>query len=118
MTFRDTGLFNVYFASEKKYLEKCIRLIEKEFDKLKTEKISTSWLTRYKYQLKGQIAIAQENKAGLMLNNAKNVLIYNKPLNIPEVFRKIDAITSDQILDVANEVLDKNRMSSLLYSTE
>ncbi len=113
--FSDSGLFNIYLASEKKFLNKCLGLVEKEFNKMKTVRIGNSMLSRYKYQLKGQIAIAQENKPGVMLNNAKSLLNYNKPLNILEVFRKIDEITAEQILDVSNEILDNTRISSLLY---
>ena len=116
--FRDSGLFNVYLAVEKNFLEKTNKLVDKEFSRLKTNKIGNAQLERYKYQLKGQLAIAQENKAGLMLNNAKSLLNYNKPVNITEVFRKIDAITSSEILDVANQILDNSKLSSLLYQPD
>ena len=115
MVYRDTGLFNVYFAAEPKFLEKCKILVEKEFNRLKNDRISDSWLTKYKYQLKGQIAIGQENNASVMLNSAKSILVYDKPLNISEVFKRIDAITSSEILEVANEILNDKKMSSLLY---
>ncbi|HMT29687.1 MAG TPA: pitrilysin family protein [Bacteroidia bacterium] len=114
--FSDCGLFNIYLATENKFLEKCIKLVDTEFDKLMNVRIGAGMLSRYKYQLKGQIAISQENKAGVMLNNAKSTLNYNKPVNINEVFRKIDEVTASQILDVANEILDKSKISSLLYS--
>jgi predicted Zn-dependent peptidase len=113
--FNDTGLFNVYFACEKKFLDKCISLVDKEFRKLKDNSISSGWLSRYKYQLKGQIAIAQENRVGVMINNAKSILSYNKPINVSEVFRKIDAVTSTQVMDVANELFSERKMSSLLF---
>ncbi|MBL0343569.1 MAG: insulinase family protein [Bacteroidetes bacterium] len=113
--FTDCGLFNIYLATERKFLEKSIKLVDKEFDKLKQNRIGSNQLERFKYQLKGQIAISQENKAGVMLNNAKSLLNYNKPLNIEEVFRKIDEVTSTQILEVANEVLNASQISSLLY---
>ncbi len=116
--FSDCGLFNIYLATEKKFLDKSLKLVSKEFDKLKKELISSSQLERYKYQLKGQIAISQENKAGVMLNNAKSILNYNRPLNIMEVFRKLDEVSSSQIMEVANDVLDPANLSSLLYNPE
>jgi predicted Zn-dependent peptidase len=113
--FKDTGLFHVYLASDTKHLNRCIDLVNKEFRKLKEEKISPAQMTRYKYQLKGQIAISQENRAGVMLNNAKSVLNYNKPLNITELFKKIDAVTPQEVMDVANEMLQEKKLSSLVY---
>jgi len=114
--FSDCGLFTVYLATEKKFLEKSIRLVEAEFSKLKNIRIGAAQLERYKYQMKGQLAIAQENKAGVMINNAKSVLNYNNPLKISDVFSKIDAITPSQILDVSNEILNESKLSSLLYN--
>jgi predicted Zn-dependent peptidase len=113
--FKDTGLFHVYLASDTKNLNRCIELVNREFKKLKEEKISTVQMTRYKYQLKGQIAIAQENRAGVMLNNAKSLLNYNKPLDIPMLFNKIDAVTPEEVMDVANEILQEKKLSSLTY---
>ena len=41
---------------------------------------------------------------------------YNRPLKIAEVFAKLDAITSSQILEVSNEILNTTKISSLLYN--
>ncbi|MDQ3050706.1 MAG: insulinase family protein [Bacteroidota bacterium] len=114
--FRDCGLFNVYLATEKKFLEKTIKLVEVEFNKLKQVKIGTAQLARYKYQMKGQLALSQENKAGVMINNAKSVLNYDKPIKISDVFAKLDAVTASQVLAVSNEILNTSRISSLLYN--
>lgn len=116
--FKDTGLFNIYLATEKKFLEKSIRLVDAEMKKLRTVKIPSAQLSRFKYQLKGQIAISQENKSGVMLNNAKSLLNYNKPVDVEAVFRKLDEVTPDDILLVANEILDPSVISSLLYEPE
>jgi predicted Zn-dependent peptidase len=116
--FRDSGLFSVYLATEKKFLDKTIKLVEDEFRKLKKLRIGQAQLARYKYQMKGQLAIAQENKAGVMINNAKSVLNYNRSLKISEVFKKLDTITSSQILEVSNEILSASKTSSLLYNPQ
>ena len=116
--FRDSGLFSVYLATEKKFLDKTIKLVEEEFRKLKKIRIGQAQLARYKYQMKGQLAIAQENKAGVMINNAKSVLNYNRSLKISEVFKKLDSITSSQILEVSNEILNVSKTSSLLYNPQ
>ncbi len=113
--FRDSGLFNVYLATEKKFLEKTILLVESEFKRLKNEKITSLQLGRYKNQLKGQLAISQENKAGIMLNNAKSMLNYNKPVSLPEVFGQLEAVTSSRLMEVANEILKPSGISSLLF---
>lgn len=114
--YRDAGLFNVYLAADPKYLSRCIDLINREFQHLKNIKISTAQLNRFKYQLKGQIAISQENKAGVMLNNAKSMISYGEPMNLTELFRKIDLVSASEIMEAANEILDSRKISSLTYS--
>jgi predicted Zn-dependent peptidase len=45
-------------------------------------------------------------------------LNYNKPVDIDAVFKQLDAITPSDILEVANEILDSKKISSLLYNPE
>ena len=63
----------------------------------------------------GQIAISIENHEDLMLTIGKNYMQFNKvePVNI--LFRKIEAITQSDILEVANEVLNTEKLSRLIY---
>ena len=116
--YSDTGLFNVYLATEKKFLDKTIRLVYKELKKLRENRISEFQLSRYRRQLTGHLAISQENKAGVMLNHAKSILSYGKPVNMEDLYRKIHEITASEILEVANEVLRLDTLSSLLYRPE
>jgi len=114
-TFTDTGIFHIYFATENKHFEKCLKLVKKEIDRFKYEPLSEARLSSYKYQLKGQIAIAQESRAALMLNNARHILNYGKPLDVNDVLRRIDAVTVDDILEVSDEIFNFSNMSSMMY---
>jgi predicted Zn-dependent peptidase len=116
--FSDTGLFQVYLATDYSKIERATGLVRREFMKLRDIAISGSQLTRHKYQLKSQLALAQENISGIMLANAKSVLNYDKPVRLNEIFRKIENITASDLLDVANEILDEGRLSSLLFQPE
>lgn len=117
-TFSDTGLFHIYFATEKGFFNKCLELVKKETDKMRNQPISDSRLASYKYQLKGQIALGQENRAGFMLNNARNVVLYDRPLDLSYVMSKIDLVTSSDIMDVANDLLSDESISSLHYKSD
>ena len=63
----------------------------------------------------GQIAISAEHHESLMLAMAKSYLIFNKVDSLEEIRRKIDAITPGQILEIANEVLDEEKLFCLTY---
>jgi predicted Zn-dependent peptidase len=114
-TFSDAGLFHVYFATERSFFEKCYGLVRRELNKLMHERVSEMRLSSYKYQLKGQIALGQENRAGFMLNNARNVLLYGKPMDVSQVMIMIDKVDSISLMEVANELFSNDKLSSLHY---
>lgn len=114
--YSDTGVFNIYFSSEKNSYERVIKLIYKELDKLKTKKLGVNQLQQAKQQLKGHIALAQENKANLMLALGKSYLYFDKIDTNQQIFDRIDLVTAEQILEVANELFDTNQLTTLIYT--
>ena len=63
----------------------------------------------------GQIAIGQENDVNLMLSLGKSVLLYNKVDTFEIVKEKVEAVSSSQILEVANEIFNEDKLSHLIY---
>ena len=114
-TFSDTGLFNVYFGTDNDNYDRALEVVYNEFRLLREKKLGTLQLSRAQRQMTGQLAIAGENHEDLMLTIGKTFLFYNQvdPFNV--VFKKIESITAEQILEVANEILDPARMSRLIY---
>jgi len=114
-TFSDIGLFSVYFATEPNKKEKSLEHIFKEFKKLRNQKLGKIQLSKAKKQLYGQIAISSENNASLMLSIGKSYLFTNSADSLEEIYKKIERVTSENILDVANEVLNPDKLSILTY---
>ena len=102
--YTDTGLFAVYFACDSKYTERCIRLIQKEIDKLCNQSLTPMQLSLAKRQWKGQLGIASENNENTALAMAKTFLHFNDYLSFDEVFSRIDAISADQLKEVATNL--------------
>lgn len=113
--YTDTGLFNVYFGTDHENLEKAINLVLKEFKLLREKKLGILQLSKAQKQLMGQIAISTENREDLMLTIGKSFLLFNKVDTVQTIFRKIEAITPLDLLEVANEILDEKQMSRLVY---
>ena len=114
--YSDTGLFNVYFGTDQVNLQKALSLVQKEFNLLCDSKLGDVQLSRAKKQLIGQIAVSTESRDDMMLSIGKSYLIYDKVDSLQVVFKKIDEITAEQLLEVANIVLNKNQMSTLIYT--
>jgi len=47
---------------------------------------------------------------------AKSMLVFNKVDSLEEIGRKIEAITADEIRNVANEIFEEAKLSYLIYN--
>jgi predicted Zn-dependent peptidase len=113
--YSDTGVFSIYFGTDKENFDKCIKLIKKEFETLRSKKLGIVQLKKAKRQLFGQIAINSENNANVMLSIGKSFALFNKVDSLDKLKEKIEAVTVEDIQAVANEILDIDKMSMLVY---
>lgn len=113
--FIDTGLFGIYFGTEKKQLEKSIQLVLREVKKLREMPLGTLQLHRAKEQLMGQLAMAEESNINFMLMMGKSILDIDRIDSLNEIFNEIKAVTSSQLQDIANESLNEKDLSILTF---
>lgn len=114
-SFTDTGLFSIYFASDKKYVKRCLRLIDGELRKIVQTPLTSRQLATAKKQYKGQLGIASENSESIALRMAKTYLHFNTYCTLEEIFTKIDAVTSEELQNVAKDILVPDRFFQLEY---
>jgi predicted Zn-dependent peptidase len=113
--YSNTGIFSVYFGTDKERLSRCRNLVHKEFARLRTDLLSPLQLKRAKRQLTGQLAIGWENMESLMLALGKSYMLFNRVDTMEEVQEKIEQVTSDELAEVANIVLEPSSLSELIY---
>lgn len=114
-SYTDSGSISIYVGADVKNIDKSIQLVKKELELLRTKSLGSLQLTSAKKQIKGQIALGQESGSNVMLGLGKSLLLYNKVDSFKEVFDSIDKITSIDLLETANELLDPNKCSELIY---
>jgi predicted Zn-dependent peptidase len=51
-----------------------------------------------------------------MLSMAKSMLVFNRVDSLDEIGHKIDAITAEEIREVANEIFEEAKLSYLIYN--
>lgn len=117
-SFIDTGLFAIYFGTEKKHLNKSISLVLKEIKKLKQKPLGKIQLHRAKEQFIGQLAMAKESNISIMQMMGRSLLDLNKIESINEILAKIKRITSSQLQDIANEIFVEDKLSYMTYLPE
>ncbi|WP_113651350.1 M16 family metallopeptidase [Pedobacter namyangjuensis] len=111
----DTGIFALYFGTDKEKVDKAFKLIYKEFKKFRENPLTEIQLQKAKNKFIGQIALGEENRIGLIISMAKSLIDYNKIDNLEAVFNKIRAVSVADMANIANEVLDEKTLSSLTF---
>ncbi|MDL2212606.1 insulinase family protein [Bacteroides sp. OttesenSCG-928-D19] len=114
-SYTDTGAFCIYFGTDQRNTDRCISLIHKELNKLRNNKLSPSQLAAAKKQLIGQIGVASDNNESNALGMGKSFLHYNKIEASESIFERINNLTAEVLLEVANEMFDEERLSMLIY---
>lgn len=75
-SYSDTGLWAVYFGCDPKNVNRCLRLIRRELDKVMQRPLSDAQLRAAKRQIRGQIGIACDSRESFALDFAKSYLHY------------------------------------------
>lgn len=114
--YTDAGLFTIYFGTDKNNIEKCLSILDRELESIREKGFSEKALKASKKQLLGQLAIAMDNAESQCLSMGKSLLFYKKVEPIQEIREKILKINSAQLLEIAQELLDRKNMFTLIYS--
>lgn len=113
--YSDTGIFHIYLGTDERMFARAERLVQAELKKMREQRLGVSQLHMAKQQLIGQIALGQESGSGTMIALGKSYMLYNRVDTLEEVYKSIEAVTADELLDIANEVFEPAQMSTLIY---
>ncbi len=116
--FSDTGLFTIYFGTDEEKVARAKKLVFKELDKLQQKGVTEGQLQKAKNKFKGQIALAEENRMSMIIAVSKNVMDYDRVISLPEVFEKIDLVSSVDLLHIAQDIFDEKKLTSLAFVPE
>jgi len=107
----DSGMIAVYFSTDNS--DACLSLVDEQIRLLQMHPLTSRRLSMAKKQYMAQAAVATESNEGYMLGAGKSLLIHDNVLSLAEVYRRIAAVTAEDLMEVANEVLSDN--SILIY---
>lgn len=113
--YSDTGTLTIYFGTDQENLDRALMLIEKEIKLLQNKLLGDLQLSKARKQLIGQLAMSQENREDLMLAIGKSMLVFNKVERLEEIYKRINNIKATQLMEVANQILEPDKLSRLIY---
>lgn len=114
-SYTDTGAFCIYFGTDAEDVDTCLKLTYKELKRMRDAKMTASQLSVAKKQLIGQIGVASDNNENNALGMAKTYLHYHKHDSPELIFKRIEALTAEQLLEVANEMFAEEYLTTLIY---
>lgn len=117
-SFLDVSSFGVYFSTNEKYFEKSMNLILGEFKKIREKKILPKELNRAKEYLKGSILLSLESTTNRMFRMAQSEIYFDRIKTVEEVINEIEGVTINDIIDIANQVLEENSLSKIIIGSK
>ena len=113
-TYGDTGIWSIYFGCDHHDINRCCKLVRHELDRLMQKPLTSQQLIAAKRQLKGQLAIACDNREQFALDFGRSYLHHGHERDLETLYQRIDAITAEELQTVACDLFAPDHMTTLI----
>jgi predicted Zn-dependent peptidase len=108
----DSGLIGIYVGTRGDNIEEACGIIGRELASVNSEGITDDELTRAKENVKGRMVLSSESTAARMARIGKSVLFDTPLLTLDELLAKVDAVTGDEVTELAREFYSPGSLSA------
>lgn len=115
-TYPDTGVWEVYFGCDPADATRCQRLVGRELERLANESLTPARLAAAKKQLIGQLGLSRDQHEAYALALGKEYALYGRHRDLQRTAQAINAVTAQQLQDVAQRYLQPENLTTLRYS--
>ena len=109
--FADTGQIGLYVGTRADNVEAAMAVVGTELTRLREDPASEDELARAKENLKGRLLLALESTGARMNRLGASVLGGEPLLSLDEIEAAVDAVTLDDLRELARELWDPVRLS-------
>ncbi len=103
----DTGSFGVYAGCAPGKVDEVLDVIREQLDLAARKGITADELRRAKGQLRGSFVLGMEDTGSRMSRLGKGELMHGEVLEVDDLLSRIDAVTLDDVREVAADVLTR-----------
>ena len=114
----DCGFFGVYTSTEKENIPKILKLILREFKKLREKRIPARELSEAKTQLRGNLILGMENPMSRMSRIAKMEMHLREYITLQEVLNSVVSVSAGEIMDIAETLLNEHCLQTTMLVPE
>ncbi len=110
-THVDSGMFGAYAAVDPARAFETAQLLVNHMHNLKKHRVQESELRGAKEYIKGNLLLSSESSENQMVRLAQNEMHFKRQVPLQEVVEKIDAVTADDIQDIADRLFSNSKTS-------
>ena len=113
--YTDTSTWAIYFGCDAEDVEKCLKIVREEMDRLMNEPLTERQFQAALKQIKGQIGVACDNFENYVLDMAKAYLHYNKFEGMKDTIEHLEKTTPQLLQEVAREMFNEKELTTLIF---
>jgi predicted Zn-dependent peptidase len=110
--FSECGMVAMYVGTREDNVGEACEIIARELESLRTEGVSDDELRRGKEHVKGRMVLGLEATAARMSRISRAVLYGVPLLSLDEMLARVDAVTRDDLADLARELYAPDQLSA------
>ncbi|MHB8556978.1 MAG: M16 family metallopeptidase, partial [Candidatus Acidiferrales bacterium] len=115
--YRDAGMLTIYAGTSLETVQKLVCSVMTELHDLKEKPVSDEELRRSKANLKGATLLSLESTGSRMSDLARQYLYFGRYLSPDDRIASMEAVTSEEIQEIANELFQPERVSASLVGS-
>ncbi|HVF75107.1 MAG TPA: pitrilysin family protein [Acidimicrobiales bacterium] len=112
--YEDAGALSVYAGTATTHVHEVVALMHAEFDRMATAGVTERELQVAKGHLKGELALSLEDSAARMHRIGRSQLVHGCVHTVEDIVAAVDAVTLDQVGEVAQRVLGRERVLAVV----
>jgi predicted Zn-dependent peptidase len=113
-SYLDCGYFGIYAGTSPEWVDEVIEVTLGELKKVVCDGLAPGELTRAKSQIKGNMVLGLESTDSRMQRLATNEIYFRRDIPVEEVCAGIEAVTNDQIIELAARCFKPEAMGLVL----
>ena len=108
-SYADTGMFGVYAGCQPGKADEVLSLMSTGLDAVARDGVRAEEIERAKGQLRGGTVLGLEDAGSRMTRIGKSETAFGEILGVDELLARIDAVTVDDVAELAADLLDRPR---------
>jgi predicted Zn-dependent peptidase len=110
--YSDSGQIGLYVGTREENLPQCLELAIAELGDLAAGNVKADELHRAKENLEGRLLLSLESTSNRMTRLGKATVTDTPLLTVPQIVRRLQAVTAADVAELARELLGAERLSA------